>query len=97
MAYVSGSRQEQAALEALLPQLEEEGFTVFLQPPDSMLPEVLHRSYRPDAIALKEGKKLAIEVVSGADQKGKVERLREVFAKQCSSWMSFRGRESSIF
>lgn len=85
MATSSGSRQEQAILEALVPGLEADGFTVFLQPSGSMLPPPLRKAYRPDAIALKEGKKLAIEVVSLMDSDRKLELLRALFA-QAPDW-----------
>ncbi len=55
---------ESTVLEAVLPNLKAEGFEVFLDPARTMLPAFMH-PYRPDAIAIKRDKKLAIAVTSG--------------------------------
>ncbi|TDG25771.1 hypothetical protein [Paracraurococcus ruber] len=57
------SRLEEAAIKALVPQLEAEGFEIFLHPSKSMLPPTLG-DYRPDAIAVRPDRKIAIEVIA---------------------------------
>lgn len=52
---------EAQLLEEIVPKLEADGFEVFLQPSGSILPRFL-KNYRPDAIARRGDKKLAIEV-----------------------------------
>jgi hypothetical protein len=52
----SYAQREAAALHFMLTRLQEEGYSVFAQPSHAMLPTFL-RGYRPDAIALKDGKK----------------------------------------
>jgi uncharacterized protein YutE (UPF0331/DUF86 family) len=80
MSSYSSSREE-AVLETLLPQLEAEGFEVFVHPSRAMLPVFLN-TYQPDAIALKGDRKVAIEVTSptGESQK-KVEYLSKLFSE----------------
>lgn len=70
---------EQAVFESLLPKLRAEGFEVFIQPDRNLLPPFMG-SYRPDAIAFKSGKNLAIEVMSQrmADD-SKIRNLRSLF------------------
>src|SRR3984957_10111918 len=72
---------EAAALHFMLTRLQEEGYSVFAQPSHAMLPTFL-RGYRPDAIALKDGKNVAIEVVQsgGEEKKDRLVRLRELLA-----------------
>lgn len=53
---------ETAILESVLSRLRAEGYDVFRQPPPHVLPEFM-ADYRPDAIAIGRGKKLAIELV----------------------------------
>jgi hypothetical protein len=52
---------EMELLRAVVPELEAEGYEVFLQPSGSFLPAFL-QGIRPDAIALSEKKNLAIEI-----------------------------------
>ena len=54
-------------LQMLLPNLEAEGFQVFLHPSRAVLPPFM-RGYQPDAIAMKANKKVAIEVVLRPNQ-----------------------------
>lgn len=75
-------------LEQLTPRLEEEGYTVYLEPPRQLLP-VFMRGYIPDAIALRaqsfdqNRKNLAIEVkVEGPSSKTKLDDLARRFADQ---------------
>ncbi len=68
-------------LETLLPQLEAEGFEVFVHPSGAMLPIFLD-TYRPDAIALKRDRKVAIEVTSPTTaSRKKVEYLSKLFSE----------------
>jgi uncharacterized protein YutE (UPF0331/DUF86 family) len=75
---VEESRQ---VLGRLVPQLEAEGYTVYLQPSRQLLPAFME-GYIPDAIALKPKKNLAIEViVEGSSSKLKEDRLMSRFEK----------------
>jgi uncharacterized protein YutE (UPF0331/DUF86 family) len=74
------SRREAAVLQAILPQLEAEGFEVFPHPSRKLLPPFLS-TYHPDAIALKGDQKVAIEIMqSGGRADGKLEHLRKLFS-----------------
>ena len=76
MNIVEESRQ---VLEQLVPQLEAEGYTVFIEPSRQLLPPFME-GYIPDAIALKSNKNLAIEViVEGPSAKLKADRLKGRF------------------
>jgi uncharacterized protein YutE (UPF0331/DUF86 family) len=55
------STSEMEILSAVVPELEAQGYEVFLQPPDTILPQFF-RGFRPDAVALSERKNLAIEI-----------------------------------
>lgn len=82
---MKAGRREAAALDLLLPSLKEEGFEVFLHPDDGMLPSFM-RGLRPDAIAVRHDKKLAVEVVTGeAGSRGKLNRLQDALDGQ-SDW-----------
>ena len=71
---------ERSVLESLLPTLEAEGYHVLVQPPSFVLPPFMG-SYRPDAVALKPGKNIAIEVISPVRSgTGKVKKLQELFS-----------------
>ncbi|WP_254070348.1 hypothetical protein [Acidisphaera sp. L21] len=71
------SQREDAVFQAVVPQLEAEGFSVFLHPSASMLPAFL-QGYRPDAIAYKGDRKMAIEITARTQNDGsKLKRLRE--------------------
>lgn len=92
---------EQAVFQTLLPQLEAEGFHVFVHPSKTMLPPFM-KVYRPDAIAYKGDRKLAIEVVGdtpGLDLKA--QRLVELFTSHPEWELRFvhaspRQRENAI-
>jgi uncharacterized protein YutE (UPF0331/DUF86 family) len=82
MTVVQEARQ---ILELLTPQLEAEGYTVYLEPPRQLLPGFM-QGYTPDAIALparnlKEArKKLAIEVaIEGSSASLKEDILKQRF------------------
>lgn len=82
MSSVDTTRREAAALQAMLPNLQAEGFEVFLNPDRRALPPFLH-GLHPDAIALKPGRKLVIDVVSEGERAiARVARLDEVMAGQ---------------
>jgi hypothetical protein len=73
--------RERAVLDAVAPQLEAEGYQVFIQPSNSALPPFL-KGRRPDAIAVKPGHKIAIEVISEGADRGKLKDLQGLFAAQ---------------
>ena len=58
---------EMDILRAVVPELEAEGYEVFLQPSGSFLPAFL-QEIRPDAIALGEKKNLAIEIARNTSE-----------------------------
>ena len=72
--------READVLESIVPQLEAEGFEVYSHPSASLLPSFM-QSDPPDAIALREDKKLAIEVVRrGPATQKRLEKFRELLA-----------------
>src|SRR5687767_2523689 len=76
---MSDSERESDVLATLVPRLEADGYTVYINPPLEMLPPFL-KSYRPDAIALGKPTNLAIEIVySGPTSGRRVEQLRKLF------------------
>jgi hypothetical protein len=72
---------ERAVLEAVAPRLEAEGYRVLIQPPSSALPPFL-KGKRPDAIAIKPGHNIAIEVMSDRADRAKLKQLQGIFAAQ---------------
>lgn len=74
------SQLEEAVFQSMVPQLEAEGFSVFVHPSRDMLPIFLS-TYHPDAIAYKGDRKIAIEVM-GKHQidSPKIERIRKIFS-----------------
>jgi uncharacterized protein YutE (UPF0331/DUF86 family) len=56
-------------LEQLVPQLQAEGYTVYLEPSRQLLPPLME-GYTPDAIALRHDRNLAIEVIVEAPSSG---------------------------
>lgn len=76
---------EAAILESILPKLRAEGYDVFRNPPQKLLPDFM-ADYRPDAIAIGRGKKLAIEIVGARPlSPAKLSKLQERFAPE-SGW-----------
>jgi hypothetical protein len=66
-------------LQRLVPQLQEEGYVVFIEPTRQLLPEFME-GYTPDAVALRDDKNLAIEVlVEGPSAKTKETQLKHRF------------------
>jgi hypothetical protein len=75
---MSSQLREADVLENIVPQLEAEGFEVYTHPPASLLPPFM-QPYPPDAIALRDDKKLAIEVVRrGPTAQERLGKLREL-------------------
>jgi hypothetical protein len=74
---------EADVLEALLPQLDEEGYTVYLHPSRLLVPAFL-KDYQPDAIALRADKNLAIEIAlrQTADNQERLQRIAKAFEGQ---------------
>ena len=71
---------EQQIIEQLLPQLESEGFTVYIEPSRQILPSFMN-GFVPDAIALREDKKIAFEILSDrADEIHRLDKVRSRFA-----------------
>jgi uncharacterized protein YutE (UPF0331/DUF86 family) len=79
---MSREASEAALLDSVLPDLEAEGFEVFAHPSPPLLPAFM-RDHSPDAIALREDKKLAIEVLhEGAPSHRRLDRLRELLSQR---------------
>lgn len=75
---MSPESQEAAVLENIVPQLEAEGFEVITHPSRHRLPPFM-QSYSPDAIALREDKNLAIEVLrKGTSSDKALDKLRDL-------------------
>jgi uncharacterized protein YutE (UPF0331/DUF86 family) len=72
--------READVLDSLLPQYEAEGFEVFVHPSPSILPPFM-QGYRPDAIAIRPDKKIAIEVIQSASKASpKLQELQSLLA-----------------
>lgn len=77
--------REASLFDTLVPQYQAEGFDVFVNPSPSILPTFM-RPYRPDAIALRSDRKIAIEVVhSKQEPSKKIDDLEALF-KSHSDW-----------
>jgi hypothetical protein len=77
---VSDVDEARQALEQLIPQLQAEGYTIYIEPSRRLLPAFME-GYIPDAIALRDDKNLAIEmIVEGPSSKAKEDRIRQRFA-----------------
>lgn len=73
---------EAEVLRGLIPQLEAEGYEVFVEPRPPLAPAFLE-GIRPDAIALRGDKKLLIEIVrESAQEAGKLARLQHLVKDQ---------------
>jgi hypothetical protein len=73
---------EAEVIESLLPRYRAEGFDVYVNPSPSILPPFM-QAYRPDAVALRKDRKIAIEVVgSTARSEEKIRTLQSLFANQ---------------
>ena len=77
---MSPAATQVAVLENIVPELEAEGFEVYARPSARLLPPFL-QACSPDAIALREDKNLAIEVLrKGSPSEGKLDKLRELLS-----------------
>jgi hypothetical protein len=77
---MSREAAETAVLESIVPQLEAEGFEVYAHPSAHLLPPFL-QAYSPDAIARREDKNLAIEVLRrGSPSEKKLDELRALLS-----------------
>ena len=74
---------EADVLQALLPQLEEEGYAVYVHPNRPLVPSFL-KDYVPDVIALRPDKNIAIEVIlrQTPENKERVQRIAKMFEGQ---------------
>ena len=70
-------------LESKIPELQQNGYQVFLEPSSGMLPTFL-KGYRPDAIAVRDDKGIVIEIIrdDDADNSKRIERLNDLFKDQ---------------
>ncbi len=76
------NQTEAEVLRQLLPELEAQGYEVYLHPDRRLLPSFLE-GYIPDAVALRTGKNLAIEVTrQSADVSKKLEHIAALFEEQ---------------
>jgi uncharacterized protein YutE (UPF0331/DUF86 family) len=76
----SSALRERDFLQTLVPGYEAEGFSVFLHPAHEMLPPFL-RGYQPDAIAVKNDKRIAIEIKRDATHhSARMEQLQQIFS-----------------
>jgi uncharacterized protein YutE (UPF0331/DUF86 family) len=66
----------------LVPQLEAEGYDVYLEPSKMLVPGFLG-DFRPDAVAIRQDKKLVIEIISNGERKSPVKtNIAGLFAGQ---------------
>jgi hypothetical protein len=71
---------ERALLEAVTARYKAEGFDVFVAPSQAILPPFM-QEYRPDAVAIGPGKKVALEIArAGERSTDKLKRLHERFS-----------------
>src|SRR5215216_1740395 len=76
------AEQSRQVIERLVPQLEADGYTVYVEPSRDLLPPFME-GYIPDAIALGPKKNLAIEIiVEGAKSTDKVNHLQRRFQNE---------------
>jgi uncharacterized protein YutE (UPF0331/DUF86 family) len=81
MTMETGQAFETELLESMVPRLASEGFEVFIHPSPSILPPFM-RDYRPDAIALRADKKIAIEIKrSGKGSASQARQLKKLFSE----------------
>ena len=74
--------RERDFLQTLIPSYEAEGFSVFLHPAREMLPPFM-RGYQPDAIAIRDDKKVAIEIKREGNRRAVagMDELQQIFSK----------------
>lgn len=80
---LSGYELERVVLDSIVPELEADGFRVVIHPKQDTLPAFL-QGYRPDMVAYKGNRNLAIEIIARASaasaSKLKERVLRERFS-----------------
>jgi hypothetical protein len=76
----SAVRAETDLLEAVLSRYEADGFEVYSQPSSSVLPEFM-KGFRPDAIAIRHDKKVAIEIKRSDDKSDRLKRVQKLFSE----------------
>lgn len=70
---------ESQVLQRLIPELQAEGYEVYLHPNRALLPTFL-QSYEPDAIGLRSDHNLAIEITrKSPDAQKRVDRVVNLF------------------
>jgi len=75
----SVATRERDFLQTLVPSYEADGFSVFLHPTREMLPPFLH-GHQPDAMAIKDDKKIIIEIKSDTTRhSARMEQLHQIF------------------
>lgn len=74
---------ERATLEKMSKIWTDQGFQIFIQPSASILPDFLQK-YRPDALLIKDGDKVLVEVIRKGQPhvEERVRRLKELLANQ---------------
>jgi uncharacterized protein YutE (UPF0331/DUF86 family) len=76
---MNAEQTESEVLQRLLPELEAEGYEVYIQPARPLLPEFL-RAFSPDAIALRSDRNIAIEVMRRtAESEKRAEKITDLF------------------
>ena len=73
---MSQAATESILLESVVPDLKADGYEVFPRPRAPLLPAFM-RGYRPDAIAYRSGRKLAIKVL----REGVPSKLRDLLSE----------------
>jgi hypothetical protein len=72
---------EAEALRGVIPELEAEGYDVFVRPNPPLVPAFLG-GFQPDAIAIRSDKNLLVEIISKPGTDHKLERLRGLLRDQ---------------
>ena len=93
---MSQEATESILLESVVPDLKADGYEVFPRPRAPLLPAFM-RGYRPDAIAYRSGRKLAIEVL----REGVPSKLRDLLSEHKDwelqvYWVSSSGAAAPI-
>lgn len=81
---MNAAASEAEVLRGVIPELEAEGYDVFIRPRPPLVPAFLG-SFQPDAIAIRSDKKLLVEIVSRPNADKELERLRGLLKDQ-PSW-----------
>ena len=76
---MNGQAKEFDVLQQLMPELEAEGYEIYVHPNRQLLPDFFE-NFMPDAIALRSDKNIAIEVIrKSRDGKRKMETVTNLF------------------